>query len=44
MGRRGRKHRLDGSGLMVATERRSNLLVMALEALVELKKVAAARR
>jgi hypothetical protein len=31
-------HRLDGHGLMVATERRSDLVVKALDALVELKK------
>jgi hypothetical protein len=31
-------HRLDGDGLMVATEGRSDLLVEALDALVELKK------
>jgi hypothetical protein len=31
-------HRLDASGLMVATERRSDLLVEALDTLVELKK------
>jgi hypothetical protein len=31
-------HRLDGHGLMVATERRSDLLVEAVDVLVELKK------